>query len=69
MTNYDKAFELISKLKLEDGEYEVTDALIDMAQWKEQEIIEWLKNHLNDYLVKGRDIDYIFEDLPKAMEE
>ena len=25
--------------------------------------IEWLKDHINDYLVKGRDIDLMFDDL------
>lgn len=25
--------------------------------------IEWLKNHINDYIVKGRDIDLMFDDL------
>lgn len=30
---------------------------------------EWLKTHINDYLVKGRDIDYMFDDFRKAMEE
>ena len=25
--------------------------------------IEWLKDHINDYLVKGRDIDLMFNDL------
>ena len=25
--------------------------------------IEWLKVHINDYLVKGRDIDLMFDDL------
>lgn len=31
--------------------------------------VEWLKTHINDYLVKGRDIDYMFDDFSKAMEE
>lgn len=25
--------------------------------------IEWLKKHINDYIVKGRDIDLMFDDL------
>ena len=33
------------------------------------EAVEWLKIHINDYLVKGRDIDYMFDDFRKAMEE
>ena len=31
--------------------------------------ITWLKEHINDYIVKGRDIDFMFDDLKKAMEE
>ena len=31
--------------------------------------VEWLKTHINDYLVKGRDIDYMFDDFRKAMEQ
>lgn len=31
--------------------------------------VEWLKTHINDYLVKSRDIDYMFDDFRKAMEE
>ena len=27
------------------------------------EAIEWLKKHINDYIVKGRDIDLMFDDL------
>lgn len=26
-------------------------------------VIEWLKTHINDYLVKGRDIDLMFDDI------
>lgn len=37
--------------------------------WNKETVIEWLKKHINDYLVKGRDIDLIFEDLTKYMEE
>ena len=29
--------------------------------------IEWLKNHINDYIVKGRDIDLMFDDLRKSI--
>ena len=32
-------------------------------------LINWLKEHINDYLVHGRDIDLMFEDLRKSMEE
>lgn len=37
MTDIDKAFELINKLNFEDGLYEVSDALIDMAKWKDEQ--------------------------------
>ena len=29
--------------------------------------IEWLKNHINDYIVKGRDIDLMFYDLRNSI--
>lgn len=29
----------------------------------------WLKAHINDYFVKGRDIDLMFEDLKCSMEK
>ena len=29
----------------------------------------WLKEHINDYIVHGRDIDLMFEDLRKSMED
>lgn len=29
--------------------------------------IEWLKDHINDYLVKGRDIDLMFDDLRNSV--
>lgn len=28
-----------------------------------EKAIEWVKEHINDYLVKGKDIDYMFDDL------
>ena len=37
--------------------------------WNAEKVIEWLMNNINNYLVKGRDIDLIYEDLRKAMEE
>lgn len=37
--------------------------------WDAKKVIEWLMNNINNYLVKGRDIDLIYEDLRKAMEE
>ena len=41
--------------------------LIEMAEWKEQEIINWLKQHINDYIVNERDIDLMFEDLKQSL--
>lgn len=29
--------------------------------------IEWLKVHINDYIVKGRDIDLMFDDLRNSV--
>lgn len=34
-----------------------------------EKAIEWLKDHINDYLVKGRDIDYIFDDLKNGISD
>ncbi len=31
-------------------------------------IIDWLMQHINDYIVRGRDIDYMFDDLRKAIQ-
>lgn len=45
----------------DDIEYTRTDAFIEKA-------CDWLETHINDYLVKGRDIDYMFDDFRKAME-
>lgn len=62
----------------------VYDCVYDLAQIErkkflkvyelaEKETIEraiaWLKEHINDYIVKGRDIDLMFDDLKKALEE
>lgn len=37
--------------------------------WDSKKVIVWLMENMNNYLVKGRDIDFIYEDLRKAMEE
>ena len=37
--------------------------------WDSKKVIAWLMENMNNYLVKGRDIDFIYEDLRKAMEE
>lgn len=47
MTNADKAFELLNKLDFEDGKYEVTDALIDMGEWKDKEFLSIIEDKLN----------------------
>lgn len=43
------------------------------AEWADKTMIEksceWLKANINNYLVRGRDIDYLFDDYKKAMEE
>lgn len=49
-----------ARAKDTDIEYTRTDAFIEKA-------CEWLKTHINDYLVKGRDIDYMFNDFEKYM--
>lgn len=49
------------KMQASQIEYVRKDAFIEKA-------CDWLKTHINDYLVKGRDIDYIFDDFRKAME-
>jgi hypothetical protein len=49
----------VAQAKDEDAKAE-KEALIDKA-------CEWLQKHINDYLVKGRDIDYMFDDFLEAM--
>lgn len=56
------------------SDYEVTTGVaVRIVEWSNKKVIddacEWLKSHINDYLVKGRDIDYMFDDFRKAMEE
>lgn len=34
-----------------------------------EKAIEWLKDHINDYLVKGRNIDYMFDDLKNGISD
>lgn len=55
------------------SDYEVTTGVaVRIVEWSNKKVIddayEWLKSHINDYLVKGRDIDYMFDDFRKAME-
>lgn len=69
-----KAEELMTEIGHELlSDYEVTTGVaIRIAEWSSEKVIddacEWLKSHINDYLVKGRDIDYMFDDFRKAME-
>ena len=37
--------------------------------WDTEKVIGWLMNNIHNYLVNGRDIDLIYEDLCKAMED
>lgn len=43
------------------------------AQWQKNQTInkacEWLQKHMNDYIVHGRDIDFMYDDFRKAMEK
>ena len=59
---------------------ECEKASLEMAKWKDEDFAKekqslidkacrWLQKHINDYLVKGRDIDYMFDDFCEAMKE
>lgn len=78
MTNEEKAIEIargcfskrtvdlpVNKLE----QIIIKDACLKAMEWKEEQIVEWLKCRINDYLVKGRDIDLMFDDLKQAMKE
>lgn len=56
------AKELNVPLKEYHIEYTRTDAFIEKA-------CEWLQKHMNDYIVHGRDIDFLYDDFRKAMEK
>ena len=71
----EKAAEFMADIGESDllSDYEVTTGVaVRIAEWSSEKVIddacEWLKSHINDYLVKGRDIDYMFDDFRKAME-
>lgn len=56
------------------SDYEVTVGVaLRTAEWSNQKLIDdackWLKSHINDYFVQGRNIDHMFDDFRKAMEE
>lgn len=50
VSNAEKAIELLNKLDFEFGKLEITDALIEMAEWEKQKMIdkaaEWWKDEL-----------------------
>ena len=52
----------LEAMRWKDEQFEV-----EKQQWIDR-ACEWLQKHINDYLVKGRDIDYMFDDFRKAME-
>lgn len=49
------------------------ETFVKGAKWADKTMVDkackWLASHINDYLVKGRDIDYMFDDFRKAMED
>ena len=38
----------------------------DIEYIRKDVLINWLKEHINDYLVHGRDIDLMFDDIKNA---
>ena len=46
---------------------DIEKAFTEGAEWMMDKAVEWLKSHINDYLVFGRDIDLMFDDLTKAL--
>lgn len=72
MIDATKARELIDEIYpgTSLGDYGLKETLVlKSMEWKTLQIIEWLKSHINDYIVWGRDIDYIFDDLEKEMKK
>ena len=47
--------------------------ILHFVNWQKNQTInkacEWLQKHINDYLVHGRDIDFLYDDFCKAMED
>lgn len=77
MTPEEKAKELGKKYSkpcrgIGDCEFEATQAALEMAQWKEQQMIdkatEWIRNHIPDYYGYGKIFPEIIEDFRKDME-
>lgn len=74
MTREERAYNYASKKnpsKFTVGEIakHYDDGYTDGCKDAIDKVCEWLRTHINDYLVKGRDIDYMFDDFRKAMEE
>lgn len=42
---------------------DLANAMNAAIEWTTERAKEWLKDHINDYLTHGRDIDLIFEDI------
>lgn len=64
LTEFDKSYKQ-AKRELEwfkEGKRQGREQMLKEAD-------KWLKEHINDYIVKGRDIDLMFDDFIKAMEE
>ena len=56
------------------SDYEITTGVaIRIVEWSNKKVTDgacrWLKNHINDYFTKGRDINYIVDDLRKELEK
>ena len=51
----------------------IRDAIKHGAQWQKEKTInkacEWLQKHMNDYIVHGRDIDFLYDDFREAIEK
>lgn len=75
MTNEEKANEICKRHIFDSNHY---DCCMEMAEWKEKQIIEkaceWLKENIHDYYTTGDGgdefeewFDNMFEDFRKAM--
>lgn len=53
--------------------YDLLNVIDYFTTWQKNQTInkacEWLQKHMNDYIVHGRDIDFLYDDLRKAMED
>lgn len=79
MTTKDKATELGIKYQtpchgIGDCEFEARQSALEMAEWKEQQMIEkaceWLKDNIHNYYMTNEFeqwFDDMFEDLKEAM--